>query len=118
MEIKMPDIGKDGEEKFILIMRWIWRNLLASGVILVCFFFLYNKMNTVESDLKELKTIYEEHDKIGKLFMKRARGDYGFAAYAAPEPEFTSDEEASKYYDELHKKYDEATRMIDGYLDE
>jgi len=110
----MPDIGKDGEEKFILIMRWIWRNLLASGVILVCFFFLYNKMNTVESDLKELKTIYEEHDRISKLFMKRARGDFGYVAYepTAPDPDAFED------YDDMIEQYEKISREIDEYLDE
>lgn len=105
------------EKTFLKIARWVWRNTLASGVVLVCFGYLYNKLDNIESDLKEVQIRHQESDKIIKLFMMRDRGDFGFAAYAVNEPQFTSDAEAEEYYDGLQKKYKAATKQINQFIE-
>ena len=108
----------DKEKKISKMTIWVWRNLLASGVFLVCFGFLYNKLSTLDDHVKQLKTKYQTHAEISVLFMKRDRGDFGWVAHSVAEPEFESEQEANKYYDELHKKYESASNSINQYLDE
>jgi len=82
----------DKEKKISKLAIWVWRNLLASGVFLVCFGFLYNKLSTIEHDVIEVKTVVKERIRVD-------RGDYGWAepAYAAPS---MTDEEYEKLLDE------------------
>ena len=108
----------DEEKKISKMSIWVWRNLLASGVFLVCFGFLYNKLSTLDDHVKELKTKYQTHAEISVLFMKRERGDFGWSAMSVSEPEFESQEEAEKYYDEMRKKRRSVSNSINEYLDE
>jgi len=78
----MSDLS-DEEKRISTVVIWVWRNLLASGVFIVCFSFLYLKCETIEDRLIEVSTILKERIRID-------RGDYGWEAAAAypedPEP--------------------------------
>lgn len=70
----------DKEKKISQAAVWVWRNLLASGVFLACFWFLYDKLSDVEHKVIEVRTVVQERIRID-------RGDYGWA-----EPAFESDD--------------------------
>ena len=72
------------EEKITKITLWIWRNILASGVALVCFWFLYDKCEDIEDNLIEVKTVLQERIRI-------ERGDYGWSAPDYGEVEITEE---------------------------
>lgn len=61
------------EKRVSNLAIWIWRNLLASGIFIVCFGFLYLKCENIEDRLIETGTILKERIRI-------ERGDYGWAA--------------------------------------
>jgi hypothetical protein len=72
------------EEKITKVVLWIWRNILASGVALVCFWFLYDKCEDIEDNLIEVKTVLQER-------IRLERGDYGWAAPSYDEVEITEE---------------------------
>jgi uncharacterized protein YhaN len=49
----MVDVKKH-EELFITVMRWVWRNLLASGVIIIAAIFFYNEIQKIDDNISEL----------------------------------------------------------------
>jgi len=105
----------DREKKISKVTIWVWRNLLASGVFLVCFGFVYNKLNDIDRELRELKTEYKYHDGIARDFWKRDRGDFGyepgtFAYSGAGEEQLEEDEKKAKLWNS-------ATEHINRYLD-
>ena len=73
----MGDLSEE-EKKISAFAVWIWRNLLASGVFIACFGFLYMKCEKIEDKLIEVSTVLKER-------IRLERGDYGWAAPAAPE---------------------------------
>ena len=91
----------DKEKKISSAIIWIWRNLLASGVILICFAFLYNKCEQIEDSVIEVRTIVKERIKI-------ERGDYGWSEAAAAEPE--------ELTDEMIERGDKARRDIENFI--
>lgn len=72
------------EEKITKVVLWIWRNMLASGVALLCFWFLYDKCEDIEDNLIEVKTVLQERIRI-------ERGDYGWSAPSYEEKEITEE---------------------------
>jgi hypothetical protein len=75
----------DKEKKLSSIVIWIWRNILASGVVLVCFGFLYNKCEQIEDNVIEIRTIVQER-------VRLERGDYGWSAPSYEETEITEEQ--------------------------
>ena len=73
----MSDLSEE-EKKVSTLAIWIWRNLLASGVFIACFGFLYMKCERIEDKLIEVSTVLKERIRI-------ERGDYGWSAPAFPE---------------------------------
>jgi len=73
----MSDLSEE-EKKVSTLAIWIWRNLLASGVFIACFGFLYMKCERIEDKLIEVSTVLKERIRI-------ERGDYGWAAPSFPE---------------------------------
>ena len=73
----MGDLSEE-EKKISAFAVWIWRNLLASGVFIACFGFLYMKCEKIEDKLIEVSTVLKER-------IRLERGDYGWFAPAAPE---------------------------------
>ena len=90
------------EDKFIQLCRWVWRNLLASGVFITCFVFIYLKCEQIEDRLIEVSTVLKERIRI-------ERGDYGWLA-AAP----AYDDEPSEQTIEEGKKI---RKHIDSFAD-
>ena len=74
----------DKEKKISKAAVWVWRNLLASGVFLVCFGFLHNKLSSIEHELIEVRTVVKEKIRLD-------RGDYGWAEPAF-EPDYFEEE--------------------------
>lgn len=74
----------DKEKKISQAAVWVWRNLLASGVFLACFWFLYNKLSDVEHKVIEVRTVVQERIRVG-------RGDYGWAEPSYQEIEMTEE---------------------------
>ena len=68
----MSDLSEE-EKKVSTLAIWIWRNLLASGVFIACFGFLYMKCERIEDKLIEVSTVLKERIRID-------RGDYGWSA--------------------------------------
>ena len=58
MEIKMPNNNKtevsEGEKKLMLIVRWVWRNLLASGVFLSVGYFLWGQIDEIKENQQKM----------------------------------------------------------------
>lgn len=92
----------DKEKKISSAVIWMWRNLLASGVVLVCFSFLYNKCEQIEDSIIEVRTIVKERIRI-------ERGDYGWSDAAYEPAELT---------DEMIKRGDKARKDIDNFAKE
>lgn len=109
----MIDLQKS-EELLLSVTKWIWRNILASGVVLVCFFFLYNKLDKLDDDLKALKADYNKTEYATRLFMQRARGDFGYPSYAVSAPDILEEVDP----EELEEKYENVTEIINGFIDE
>lgn len=74
----------DREKNISKITIWIWRNLLASGVFLVCFGFLYSKCENIEDNLIEVRTVLQER-------IQLERGDYGWSAPSHEERKITKE---------------------------
>jgi type IV secretory pathway VirB3-like protein len=72
----------DKEKKISAIAIWVWRNLLASGIILVCFGFLYNKCEQIEDNVIEVSTVLKERIRV-------ERGDYGWQSASYSEVAIT-----------------------------
>ena len=92
----------DKEKKISSAVIWLWRNLLASGVILICFAFLYDKCEQIEDSVIEVRTIVKERIRI-------ERGDYGWSEAAHEPAELT---------DEMIEKGDKARQDIDNFVRE
>ena len=75
----------DREKKISSTVIWIWRNILASGVVLICFAFLYHKCEKIEDNILQVRTILQER-------VRLERGDYGWAAPSAPELNITEEQ--------------------------
>ena len=76
----MPNTLSNEEKRISAISIWVWRNLLASGIFLICFVFLYNKCESIEDTLIEVKTVLQERIRLD-------RGDYGWAEPSMEEKE-------------------------------
>jgi hypothetical protein len=78
----------DQEKKISRTVIWVWRNILASGVVLICFGFLYNKCENIEDNILQVRTVLQERVRLD-------RGDYGWAA-ASYELEEITEEQLNK----------------------
>lgn len=109
----MIDLQKS-EELLLSVTKWVWRNILASGVVLVCFFFLYSKLDKLDNDLKQLRSEYNTTEYVTRLFMQRARGDFGYPSFAVSAPDPLEEIDPEK----LEEKYESVTETINGFIDE
>tara|TARA_R110000751_G_scaffold266971_2_gene365944 strand:+ start:139 stop:567 length:429 start_codon:yes stop_codon:yes gene_type:complete len=104
---------------------WIYRNLLASGVILVCGYFLWGEIRSIDSEhhihLQSVENRLE--DKIDNttrtllgIYHRDVRHDYGHAepAYAGPLANMTENELASSALKKA-EKYEEVSRQISDF---
>ena len=96
----------DKEKKISAMAVWVWRNLLASGVFLVCFGFLYNKLEGIDDRLIEVRTVVQERIRVD-------RGDYGWAEGAYTTPEMTDEE-----YQQMIEDGFEIRKHINDFADE
>jgi hypothetical protein len=96
----------DKEKKISSIAIWVWRNLLASGIILVCFGFLYNKCEQIEDNVIEVRTVLKERIRLD-------RGDYGYAEPVRSLPNMTDDQ-----YDKMLQDGSKVRQHVNDFANE
>jgi len=92
----------DQEKKISRTVIWVWRNILASGVVLICFGFLYNKCENIEDNILQVRTVLQERVRLD-------RGDYGWVAASYDSEEIT---------EEQFKKGMQVRKDISSFADE
>ena len=103
---------------------WIYRNLLASGVILVCAWFLFGEIRDLENQLESLEDRLSQQ--LTDVVIQSNKTENAFAAFLhrdvvvdygtrlAPEPSTPDTVITGQPSDE----YEQATQQIDDFLNE